>query len=225
MGQHAGHRERMRKQLLKAGFENLAPHNALELLLYYTSPRKDTNALAHRLIDKFGSFSAVLDASYEELIQIEDVGESTAVFIKLLPNSFSYYMKSKELEHPIVSDISKAAHLLVPYFIGATSEMLYTLCLNDNKQLIRISKISEGTVNRTSVMLKKIMSEAIFTNATAIILAHNHAAGNPTPTKEDITATQSIKQALRYIQVELLDHLVIHNTNFVSIEAVTQGES
>ena len=218
MGIHDGHRNRTRQQLLKAGFENLAPHNALELLLYYTSPRKDTNTLAHRLIDRFGSFSAVLDASYEELIKIEDVGEQTAIFLKLLPNSFSYYLKSKEQEHPIINSIETAAQLLIPYFIGITNETMYALSLNDEKQLIRVTKISEGTVNRTEVMLKKIISEVIFTNATAVILAHNHPAGNPVPTKEDFYANETIKQALNYIQVELLDHLVVNNTSYFSIE-------
>ncbi len=207
----------MRKQLLKAGFENLAPHNALELLLYYTSPRKDTNALAHRLIDRFGSFSAVLDASYEELVCVEDVGESTAVFLKMLPNAFGYYLKSKEQEHPIVNSVDKAAKLLTPYFIGATAEMLFVLSLNDKKQLIRITKVSEGIVNSTQITLKKVITEVIHTNATAVILAHNHPAGNPAPSKEDIQITNEARDILKHIQVELLDHLIIHNTSYVSI--------
>ena len=85
MGIHDGHRERMKKRFLEHGLDNFDDVNALELLLFYALPRKDTNALAHALLDRFGSLAGVLDASAADLLSVDGVGESIAGLLRLIP--------------------------------------------------------------------------------------------------------------------------------------------
>ena len=85
MGIHDGHREKMRRRFLTAGLEPFADHEALELLLYYAIPRRDTNPIAHALMERYGSLSAVLSAPAEDLQKVAGVGESAAVLLRLAP--------------------------------------------------------------------------------------------------------------------------------------------
>ena len=85
MGIHDGHRGKMRQRFLKSGLEAFADHEALELLLYYAIPRRDTNPIAHALMDRYGSLPAVLSAPVEDLKKVEGIGENAAVLLKLVP--------------------------------------------------------------------------------------------------------------------------------------------
>ena len=85
MGIHDGHREKMRRRFLTSGLESFADHEALELLLYYAIPRRDTNPIAHALMERYGSLSAVMAAPVEDLQKVEGVGENAAVLLKLVP--------------------------------------------------------------------------------------------------------------------------------------------
>ena len=82
---HERHRERIRETFRKTGIENMPEHSVLELLLFYSVPRKDTNELAHRLIDTFGSLSRVLDAPYERLMEVDGIGDSSALLLSSIP--------------------------------------------------------------------------------------------------------------------------------------------
>lgn len=217
MGTHDGHRKRVRDQVLENGIANMSPHNVLELILFYTNTRKDTNELAHRLIDTFGSFSAVLDAPYSALLKVPGVGEVTAHYLKLLPNVASYYMVDKNDLKAIIDSTKAAGQFLIPLFVGSTIEELYLLSLNDRRQVIRCSKISDGTNNTTPVKMKRILAEVLETSATSVILAHNHPAGSALPSQDDILVTNHVLRTLRQINVELIDHLVIFNDDFVSM--------
>ena len=217
MSLHDGHRARMRTRLLKERLDQLEPHQALEVLLYYTNARKDTNELAHELLDRFGSFSAVLDASYEELCRVPGVGESTATFLRILPQSFNLYMRSKEEARPVLDSTDAAGRFFIPYFIGLTQEELHMACLDDKRQLICSVKISEGSVNSTAVSVRRVISEALSSNATGVILAHNHPGGLALPSSNDRTATFQIHKALQQINIQLLDHLVVYHTDYVSM--------
>ena len=93
MGIHDGHRQRVYDRLRKEGLDSFSPHNVLELLLFFSSPRADTNEIAHRLIDRFGSVAAVLDAPESELVKVNGVGEYSATLIKLIPQLARYVIR------------------------------------------------------------------------------------------------------------------------------------
>ena len=92
---HQGHRQRMRERVQNYGLDSLAEHEALEYVLYLTNAQKDTNGIAHDLIDRFGDFAAVLEASEEELCTVEGVGPATARMLHLLPQICRYYSRSR----------------------------------------------------------------------------------------------------------------------------------
>lgn len=217
MSLHDGHRERIRAQLRRRGLADMEPHQILEVVLYYTQPRKDTNALAHLLIDRFGTLAAVLDAPYEELLKVPGVGETTATFLRMLPQLFGVYLRSKEEARPVLDSAEAAGQYFIPYFIGIQNEEFHMASLDDKRQLIRSIKITDGIVNSAPVMVKRIIAETIASNATGVILAHNHPAGLALPSQADRTATFQIHRALKQINVQLLDHLVIYHTDFVSM--------
>ena len=102
-GIHSGHRSRLRQRFLKQGIEGFEPHNILEILLFYGIPYRDTNDIAHKLIDKFGSLEGVFDADIKELTKIDGIGENSATLIKLVPQISKYYktmLRNTLLAHP-----------------------------------------------------------------------------------------------------------------------------
>lgn len=129
MGLHDGHRQRLLQRFLREGLDGFDEHNILELLLFYAIPRKDTNELAHRLMDDFGSLAGVLDASAQELQQVEGVGENTAGFLKLLPELTRVYYSQKQQDLCLAST-EQAGRFLLPRFIGRQEETVLLTCLD-----------------------------------------------------------------------------------------------
>lgn len=121
---HSGHRERMRKRFLATGFDSFADHEILEVLLYYSIPRIDTNELAHRILDHFGSLSAVFDAEPEEIVKIKGVSDNTAVLIKMIPSLMRVYLADKQDKHPTLDTPDKVGMYLAEQFVGRTNEVV-----------------------------------------------------------------------------------------------------
>lgn len=119
---HQGHRERMRERIAQQGFESLADHEALEVLLYLTNPRKNTNVMAHALLKRFGSFSRVLDAEEEELCKVEGVGPATARMLHLMPEICKYYTRCRTSEENCLRTTEQLAEFLKSKFLGADRE-------------------------------------------------------------------------------------------------------
>lgn len=209
---HKGHRERLRQRFLKEGLENFQPHNILELLLFYGIPMKDTNKEAHRLIDKFGSLSAVFDADFEDLCKVNGIGENTAVLIKLLPELFKKYEVDKvNREGDVLNDCEAVARYVSKYFKGVNEEHLYLLCLDPNCKILCFEQISSGTINSTPINNRKIVELAYRTKAANLVLVHNHPSGVVAPSRSDVNATMSTAELLKSLGMKLNDHIIIGN--------------
>lgn len=218
MSVHKGHRERLRARFLKHGFAGFAPHEVLELLLFYARPRCDTNAIAHALIARFGSFSAVLDAPIEELVEVEGVGHTTAVLLKMMPQMGAYYLGCKAEPGAILNSTEKAGDFFLPHFFGKKSEEAYLAALDDKRKVLRCVCLSQqGITNAVTISVKRIVSEAVGANATGVILAHNHPGGLALPSAADKNLTRQAYIALRLINVKLVDHIVVADGDFVSM--------
>lgn len=218
MGVHDGHRDRLRARFLKEGLEGFAPHNALELLLFYALPRCDTNALSHALLQHFGSLAGVFDASLEELQSVKGVGYNTAVLIKLIPSLGAVYMEDKLHPGVMLNTTEKAGRYFLPRFYGKTAECVYMAALDDKRKVLRCTNLEEGgIVNAVNLSIRKILEEAIHTNATGVLLAHNHPGGVALPSSNDKWATRQAYHALKMINVELVDHIVVAGDDFVSM--------
>lgn len=214
---HAGHRARLRKRFLEEGLDTFHEINALELLLFYCVPRKDTNELAHRLIRHFGNYTNVLSASVTELMKVDGVSEHIATYLAIQGASVRYYMLNQKSNGTIVRTTEDYGNLLLPYFIGRTNETVYLLCLDAKCKVLCCREVSEGSVNAASISMRKIVDVALSSNATSVILAHNHPSGLAVPSAEDIYTTQRVAKALDAVEVILVDHLVIADGDYISL--------
>ena len=217
MSVHGGHRERMRKRFIDEDLDNFSPHNVLELLLFYAIPQKDTNEIAHRLLNTFGSLSGVLDAPVDELKNIKGIGENAAVFIKLLPSACRRYMDDKFGKAITVNSPEEAGKYLKPKYIGVMEEIAVMLFLDGKSKILGCDRVSEGVVNEVVISKRKIIELAVRYNATAVILSHNHPRGFALPSEADVETTWQIRSALEIIGVRLIDHIIVADDDFVSM--------
>ncbi len=213
---HEGHRARMRKRFRETGFEGFNDHEIIEMLLFYTCPRKDTNSLAHTLIDRFGSIAGIMDADYDELVRINNITENTATLFKIIPKFLPFYYNSR-LKEQIYSDCDALKEMFSAYFVGLTHEEFRLACFDNNFRMISNILISSGTSSSASVNIRKIIEETLRTKAAFIAIAHNHPHGDSLASSEDIEATRRINEAMGLIEVELIDHIIVAENCAVSM--------
>ncbi len=216
MGLHDGHRQRLKDRFLSQGLEGFEDHNVLELLLFYSIPRMDTNEIAHLLLNEFGSLNAVFDAPVEALCKVKGISVHTATLIKMMPALFSRYETDKAAETEIFTSTREFGKYFVPRFHGKVNEEFHVMLLDDKFKLIRCEKLFEGTVNTTQITLKKLISLVVNSNATGVVIAHNHPKGIALPSQADKTTTYKIYKALDMLNVKLYDHIVVADGDFVS---------
>lgn len=217
MSLHDGHRDRLRKRYLEEGLDHFTEVQVLELMLFYCIPRKDTNELAHRLLDRFGSLSQVLDTRPEDLMQVEGIGENAALFISLFPSVARYYDTNQAQRMTILKDVDECGQYLLGYFKNRTNETVFLLCLDAKRKVLCCQMVGEGSVNSAGVPIRRIVEMALAANATTVVLAHNHPSGLALPSREDVMTTRRLAAALDGVDVILADHLVIADGEFVSM--------
>ncbi|MBR2934973.1 MAG: DNA repair protein RadC [Oscillospiraceae bacterium] len=215
---HAGHRSRVKEEFLRRGLDSFPEHRVLELLLFYAIPQGDTNELAHRLMERFGSLAGVLDASVEDLCAVSGVGEHTALLLRMIPGLCGRYVASRSAVGHIVDCSARVREVLEPYFFGARNEMVYLVCLDGKRKVLGVRKITEGSINAAEVTSRRITEEAVSLRASAVILAHNHVSGIAIPSQEDCATTRYLKQVLEPIGIELLDHVVFCDDDMISMK-------
>ena len=216
MGVHDDHRRRVYERFLREGLAGFEEHNAMEFLLFLARPRGDTNPLAHALIDRFGSLSAVLDAPIEELERVPGVGHSSAVVLKFIPQMCAYYLENKTSHKVPLTSVEEASAFFMPKFFARTQEAFYMAAVDDRRVLLRCVLISEGSANATAVSVAKVVSEALKCGATGVMLAHNHPRGITLPSSSDMAVTREIYRALRLVNIQLLEHLIFADNEFLS---------
>lgn len=216
---HKGHRERMRKQFLKSGITQDVPeHQLLEFLLFYAIPRKDTNELAHELLDAFGgSLVNVFDAPYEDLVKVKGIGENTAALIKFIMPLAKRYMDESSNTAGFLKNTGQIIGYVMPKFYSETDEVLYLLCLDGRGKVLDCPKLGGGDAISLSVSLRKIAETAIKAGATAVVLAHNHPKGFPLPSENDVKFTSQVGTFLRALNIRLVDHIIVGNGEAVSL--------
>ena len=214
-----GHRKRMKDRFLAEGLDNFEEVHALELLLYYGIARKDTKPIARMLMDQFGSFPRVLEATPEELQQIAGVGENVATFLKLVLAAGRYYqVKRAQYDFPLVKQ-EEYGKYLQGIFHGKTNETVYLLCLDAKCKVLCCKKVGEGDVNSANIPIRKMVQIALSVNATSVILAHNHPSGVAVPSVEDRITTERLAQALGAIDIVLADHIIVADGDYISMVA------
>ena len=216
MGIHDGHREKMRRRFLQGGLEPFADHEALELLLYYAIPRRDTNPIAHALMERYGSLAAVLDAPVEDLQKVEGVGESAAVLLKLVPQLYRKARLAEAERETVLNSSERAGAYLLERFAGEKHEVVYALYLDRKGKLIACRRLGEGGISSAGLDIRRLLEQALLTSASAVILSHNHPSGVALPSSEDYATTDRAKQALATVGIPLTDHIIVADQDFVS---------
>lgn len=218
MGVHDGHRARVRQRVLREGLEHLDAHNVLEILLFFSIPRGDTNELAHRILSHFhGDFAGVMEASYEELLAIEGVGPNTAFLLKMIPQIAAYYRMARIRDGLVLNSMDNLREYFIPIFYGKHNEELHLISMDAALHPLCDTLISEGSISASAVNIKRIVEAAIEHHAARVILAHNHPGGNPRPSMRDESATKAIISAMRLVDIEVLDHVIVAEEGICSM--------
>lgn len=214
---HQGHRERLKQRCLDEGLDNFCDHQVLELLLFYALPYQDTNELAHRLLEAFGSFSAVLNADFSELLRVEGVGRHTAFLLSFLPELMRRFQLDQFGERPDLRSLERAGEYCCGLFLGKSYESFYLLCLDTQGNLERAALLGEGSIGQVSVYPRLAVETALRHHAASVILTHNHPGGGTQASRDDLDVTDSVSQALATIGVRVLDHIIVARGNYYSM--------
>lgn len=215
-GIHDGHRERLRNKIRKFGFESLEDHEKLEYLLFSFVPRRDTNALAHELINTFGSFRKVLDADPSLLSSVKGMTENAALFLHLLPDAFSAYLGSEK--DPTLTGPKACAELISARIGRKRDEHFLILYLDAACRPIKIETVTSAHDKSVLINRDLLVSNAVKCRASYLVIGHNHPAGNLVPSDKDIEATNRIAQALALVKVKLGDHIIVSGFDYYSMK-------
>ncbi len=214
---HAGHRKRLRERYARAGMEDFAAHEILELLLTYAIPQKDVNEQAHRLVERFGSVAGVLDALPEELEEIDGIGPGTAQFLTMLPSVFSRYASDKVRSDQPLDTVALIGEYLHAKYVGVNVERVYLLLLDNSLRLIDCCHLCDGSVNCSNITVRLIAELALLNHAAAVVLAHNHPKGLTIPSGSDIEVTQVVENALEAVGVPFLEHIIVTENSYAPV--------
>ncbi len=222
---HKNHRARLRETFRKAGVDGMPDHNLLELLLFYSIPRKDTNELAHRLISTFGSLNRVFDASYEELLSVDGMGESSALLISAIPAVCRRYADGATSNKINLSEPADAIDYAVRKFYGSRSEEFYMFCLDGAGNLTNCCKIGNGSATSVAVDKRSVLEAAFRNNADRVIFAHNHPNGLAVPSREDVNLTGEMNTLLKGVGIRLADHIIVAEGDALSLASLEKFRS
>ena len=214
---HKGHRQRLKARFLETGLDSFTDVQALELLLFYAIPQKDTNPIAHALLDRFGSLSQVLDAEPAELEKIPGISAHAATLLRLTTELARFYQVDSAQRTEALTSLDACGAYLVPRFFGRKLETVFLLCLDAKCKVLCCREIGEGSVNAASISVRKVVEAALSANATSVVLAHNHPSGVALPSADDVQTTCRIAAALSAVEVQLIDHIVVAEGDFISM--------
>lgn len=219
MTMHDGHRRRLRERFRMEGIESFQPHEVLELLLFYARARGDVNPLAHRLLDVFGSLKGVLEATVEQLMAVEGVGEETASLLAMTVPLFRRYemclcQETQKLKH--FRDVESYCRALLT---GLRKERFYVICLSAQMKVLGQRIIAEGSLTEVPAYPRLVVETALNQNAYGVILCHNHPGGVAMPSVGDVDVTRDLEPILARLGVVLIDHIVVSDADTYSMAA------
>ncbi len=215
---HEGHMERMRNKYVNKGIEVFEQHEILEMLLFYAIPRKNTNDIAHRLLEACGSLSAVFDAPIDILMQ-QGLSYNAAVLLHMIPDLSRAYQSDKfDNEEKIITD-ENIGKKMVHLFAGKNEECVYAFFLDAKGKEKYSGIISKGDASSAPLFSKDIVSIAARCKAVTVIIAHNHPSGVAFPSRADLEATADIADALDTIGIHLADHIIVADRDYISLSS------
>lgn len=214
---YQGHRARLRQRFRVKGADSLPDYEILELVLFRAIPRRDTKPLAKALLAKFGSFSEVINAADTRLREVKGVGDAVITELKLIRAAALLMMQSDLSKKDILSSWSNVIKYCTAAMAHEQREQFRIIFLDKRNQIISDEIQSEGTIDHTPVYVREVVKRALDLGATAIVLAHNHPSGDPTPSQADVKMTKEIVSALEKINILVHDHVIIAREGYTSM--------
>ena len=207
---HEGHRSRLRERLVRTNFSGADDYQVLEYILTLPVKRRDTNELAHRLINHFGKLADVFDASQDELLKVEGMTPTIAYFIHSIPYIFRNYKLSKIRDKEKITCAQDIFMTLGESIFHLPNEEFYIMCLDAKNALINKELISLGGTSQVLIDTKEVVQRANKVNARKVVLVHNHPTGEAVPSVEDIETTKRLYMAFNMAGIELFDHMIVN---------------
>ena len=211
-----GHRKRLREKFIKSGLGGFHDYEIVELLLTLGSPRKDCKQSAKEAIKRFKTLRGVLEASPEELQQIEGIGPHNAFGIKLVQEVAREFLKEKVIDKPVYKSAQEIFDYLYHSMRGLKKEVFKVVYLNNQNQIIEIADLFQGTVDSSFISPREVIEGAMKCYAASAIFVHNHPSGNPEPSKNDKEVTRDLVYAGSIMQIRVLDHIIIGDNRYFS---------
>ncbi len=216
---HKGHRQKIRERYYETGLTGMPDHNILEFILFFGIPQKDTNEMAHELIDRFGSFSGVLEAKRTDLLEVKGMTETAACLLTMFLPVYKRYVADLNKKRPVFSTRKDyVKYLKNVYLDNPNIERIYILCLDSNDRMVACRKISEGDFSTALFDVRKIASVVLEVNAKKIVVSHNHPNGMLTPSRDDCEVTASLRDLMKLLKVTFVDHIIITDTSYFSFD-------
>ncbi len=205
----AGHRQRLRDKFLAHGIEAFTDAEVLELLLIMGTPRKDCKEEARALLAAFGTLAGVLEAAPVQLQQTPGVGEKNAYAIRFIQGVARRYLRQRLAAKEYLRSSREVADYLVHALRDLKREVLMAIFLDASHAIIDTEVVAEGTLTSSTVYPRELIKPALARHAAALVIAHNHPSGNPSPSAEDRRLTRHLYLALSLVGIRLLDHLIV----------------
>jgi DNA repair protein RadC len=225
MNLHEGHRKRLQNRYKTGGADGLSDHNLLELLLFYSIPRVDTNETAHRLLNRFGTLDGVFKADIDSIAAVNGIGEKSALHIKLIFDIYNRISFQRAAVKKNMRDIENVRKYLVEKMRPYSNEVMMILMLNLSGELIDSKIISEGTKDRVGFDIRKIVEPAFACGASSIIIAHSHPDGKLEPSYQDISATSKMMSNLNSLGLVMIEHYIVNHNDVLGIlDYIKKGE-
>lgn len=206
---HDGHRQRMKERFQRGGLDSFSDHEILEFLLFYAVPYRDTNPIAHTLVDRYGSWVKVVDASYDDLLTVSGVTPHMATLLTLTGKMAQRYYRDQTGMVQHLYNLQEVTKHVTPFFMGEREEMVLLVSLDNKRKHLNTTCLFRGSVNSTQFNIRMAVEQALRDNATQVVLAHNHPNGFAFPSKTDIRTTQYVMEVLRPLDIQVIEHVIV----------------
>lgn len=213
------HRKRLRNRFMEGGAAAVPDYELLELVLFRAIPRQDVKPLARRLLDRFGDFNSVLSAPPERLAEVDGIGDSTIVELKVVEAAAHRLARARVMQRPVISSWAAVIDYCHTTMSHRETEQFRVLFLDRKNVLIADEEQARGTVDHVPVYPREVVKRALALNASALLLVHNHPSGDPSPSQADIAMTAQIGDAARALGLELYDHIIVGKSRELSFRS------
>ena len=210
--------ERPRERLRNYGPSYLSNAELLAIILRTGTSSESVLSLSARLLSQFGGLAGLARANYDELRRIHGFGEAKTAQLNAAFELGRRLLSLQENERATIHSPQDAANLLQGEMALLEQEHLRVVLLNTRNQVLAIPEVYRGNVHSAVIRGAEVFREAVRSNAPAIIVVHNHPSGDPTPSEEDVRVTKQLVEAGKLLDIELLDHLVVAQSGFISLK-------